>query len=106
MARMSRAGRQHEIHMLLMREARKDSQAVFFVGDIARKMGLKSSTYLKNILRHLVSLELGVFVTSTPQGDYFGYEAPRQSDFFDRVIMINHVPVATRDEVYEYAKGL
>jgi len=97
MTRMSRAGRKHEVHMLLMREYRKDSHAVFFVGDIARKMGLKSSTYLKNILRHLVSLELGVYMISTPQGDYFGYEPLRQTDFFDRVIKINGLPTKPRD---------
>jgi len=106
MARMSRAGRTHEIHMLLMREQRKDSDAVFFVGDIARKMGLKSSTYLKNILRHLVSLELGVYMISTPQGDYFGYEPPRQTDFLDRVILINKTPVKPREIIASEMLGV
>jgi len=95
--RMSRAGRIHEVHMLLMREQRKDSNAVFFVGDVARKMGLKSSTYLKNILRHLVTLEIGVYMIATPQGDYFGYEPPRQLSFFDRGIKINGQLVAVND---------
>lgn len=85
--------------MLLMRESRKDSNAVFFVGDVAKKMGMKSSTYLKNILRHLVTLKIGVFVIETKQGDYFGYEAPKQTDFFDRVILINNKPISIRDEV-------
>jgi len=93
MTRMSRVGRQHEIHMLLMRAYHKDSYAVFYVGDIARRMGLKSSTYLKNICRHLVSLKLGVYIIQTERGDLFGYEPPHQSDFFDRVITINHEPV-------------
>jgi len=97
MARMSRAGRIHEIHMLLMREQRKDSHAVFFVGDVAKKMGLKSSTYLKNLLRHLVSLDIGVYMIATPQGDYFGYEPPRQVSFFERGIKINGQLVAVNN---------
>jgi len=76
--------------MLLIREQRKDSHAVFFVGDVAKKMGLKSSTYLKNLLRHLVSLKIGVYMIETKQGDYFGYEPPRQTDFLsERTILIN-----------------
>jgi hypothetical protein len=80
--------------MLLMREQRRDSNAVFFVGDIAKKMGLKSSTYLKNICKHLVSLEIGVYMISTERGDYFGYEPPRQMEFFDRSIKINGQSIA------------
>lgn len=94
MNRMSRAGRIHAIHMILIHEQRKDSHAVFFVGDIAKKMGLKSSTYLKNILRHMVTLEIGVFAIETPQGTYFGYEPPHQTDFFNRIPVIKRKGIA------------
>ena len=97
MKRISRAGRQNEIYMLLMREAKKDSRAVFFVGDVARKMRLKSSTYLKNLCRNLVKLKIGVFVIETERGDYFGYKPPVQTDFFDRVIIINNKPITVRE---------
>ena len=98
MTRMSRAGRIHTIHMILIKEQRKDSHAVFFVGDIAKKMGMKSSTYLKNILRHMVSLEIGVYQIDTPQGTYFGYEPPRQVDFFDRIPVIKNRGIEYRVE--------
>jgi hypothetical protein len=92
--------------MLLMREQRKDSNAVFFVGDVAKKMGLKSSTYLKNLLRHLVTLEIGVYMIATPQGDYFGYEPPRQVSFFERGIKINGSKVKVADWLKPVAGGV
>jgi len=94
MIRMSRAGRRDTILYILRKEQYRDSHAVFFVGDIAKKMGLKSSTYLKNILRELVADETGVYMIATPQGDYFGYEPPRQVSFFERGIKINGQLVA------------
>jgi len=87
----------NEVHKILVRGYFKDSHAVFFVGDIAKKMGLKSSTYLKNICRDLCRKEFGVYMISTPKGDYFGYEPLRQTDFFDRVIKINGLPTKPRD---------
>jgi len=97
MTRMSRVGRMSAVNMLLMREYKRDSHAVFFVGDVARKMGLKSSTYLKNILRDLAAQRMGVYMIATPQGDYFGYEPPRQISFFEREIKINGQSVSTSD---------
>jgi len=97
MAKMSRAGRMNEVHKILVRGYFKDSHAVFFVGDIAKKMGLKSSTYLKNICRDLCRKEFGVYMISTLKGDYFGYEPLHQVDFFDRVIVVNKQPVQTAE---------
>src|SRR6476659_1122283 len=89
MNRMSRVGRRNTILYILRKEHFRDSHAVFFVGDIAKKMGLRSSTYLKNILRELVVDDVGVYMIATPQGDYFGYEPPRQLEFEDRMLIIN-----------------
>ena len=79
----------NEMHKILVRGYFNDSHAVFFVGDIAKKMGLKSSTYLKNILREMVTKDFGVYMIATPQGDYFGYEPMRQLEFEDRMLIIN-----------------
>jgi len=102
MERMSRAGRKQEVLKVLNLAWRKDSHAVLFVGDVAKKMGLKSSTYLKNILRELVNDHEGVYMITTQQGDYFGYEPPRQVDFFDRVILINKQPTKVASWIQEH----
>jgi hypothetical protein len=86
--------------MLLMHEAKVKPGSVFFVGYIAHKMGLKSSTKIKNLCRHLVSLDIGVIQVSSKRGDAFCYKFPVQTDFLDRVILINHKPITVRDEIH------
>ena len=56
--RQSRAGRQHTMFMIIMRHESKYPTGSLTTAQIARKMGLKSSTYLKNILRHMVEIGL------------------------------------------------
>jgi predicted transcriptional regulator len=58
MGRMSRVGRQHEIFMTLLRMNKKHPNSAFRMSKIAHSMGLKSSTYIKNILNHMVEIGL------------------------------------------------
>jgi len=53
MNRMSRAGRKLYIRSVLRMAWRNRPAQFFSVGEIAKKMGLKSSTYLKNVLREM-----------------------------------------------------
>ncbi len=98
MIRMSRAGRKHLIREILMKEFRRDFDACFNVGAIARKMGLKSSTYLKNLCRELAKEQIGVYQINRDGVDYFGYEHLKQLDFLDRVIIINKEPVKVSEQ--------
>lgn len=58
MVRMSRAGRQHQIFMAIIAYDKKYPSGSITTARVARKVGLKSSTYLKNILRHMAEIGL------------------------------------------------
>lgn len=53
--RMDRAGRKRMVEKVLRMAWRKDDRDKFTVGQVAKKMGLKSSTYLKDLLFELVT---------------------------------------------------
>jgi hypothetical protein len=58
MQRMNRAGRQHRIYMAIIAYDKKHKGGAITTAQVAKKVGLKSSTYLKNILRHMAEIGL------------------------------------------------
>lgn len=67
MNRMSRVGRQRTALMVVMFHDKKNNGGCLTTGQIAKKMGIKSSTYLKNILRHMAEIGLIKLVQIEPR---------------------------------------
>jgi len=88
MKRYSRAGRKLFIRSLLRIEWRKNKKAYFTVGQIARKMGMKSSTHLKNILKEM-SYESEEIIHLQQGGmDMWRFQPYEQTSFLDRIPVI------------------
>jgi hypothetical protein len=91
MIRMSRAGRKLWIRSVL-RMAWRDYESpkrYFTVGQIARKMGLKSSTYLKNVLREMSNESEEIIHIQQGGMDMWRFQPYEQTSFLDRPILIN-----------------
>lgn len=97
MNRMSRAGRKLFIRSILRMEFRKDKKAYFTVGQIARKMGLRSSTYLKNILREMANDNPEIIHMQQGGMDMWRFQEIEQLSFFQRGITINGTLVVVND---------
>jgi len=97
MNRMSRAGRKLYIKSVLRMAWRDDKKAYFTVGQIARKMGLKSSTYLKKVLFEMSNDNPEIIHLQQGGMDMWRYQPLAQMSFFERGITINGQLVAVRD---------
>jgi len=98
MKRMSRAGRKDAMYGILRRHFLSGKTTGVTVGFIARKMGLKSSTYLKNLLKEMCEDYPQIQRLSAGDHSVYRFREMRQTDFFDRVITINK----ERVQVSEY----
>lgn len=99
MAHVSRAGRKAQIFKMLSAFPRRNYVKRWSVGDVAKRLGLKSSTHLKNILREMCNEYDEISIEETESGDYFHFTPYRQADFFDRMVTINGQPISIRDQV-------
>lgn len=97
MNRISRAGRKLFIRSILRMEFRKNKKAYFTVGQIARKMGLKSSTWLKNILREMANDNPEIIHMQQGGMDMWRFQELDQLSFFQRGITINGSLVVVND---------
>lgn len=105
MLRMSRAGRINQIHMAILRYDKRYPKGSITTAKIAKAIGVKSSTHLKNILRHMAEIGLitevqiqpfydcGYFVTAW---QYVRYE---QAKLPDHEIIINGQSMRMYSEV-------
>lgn len=89
MIRMSRGGRKLYIKSVLRMAWRDNPKAYFTVGQIARKMGLKSSTYLKNVLREMSEDYPEIIHLEQGGMDMWRFQPYEQTSFFDRPITVN-----------------
>jgi hypothetical protein len=105
MNRMSRAGRKLFIRSILRMEWRKNKKAYFTVGQIARKMGLKSSTYLKNVLREMSDTNPEIIHMQQGGMDMWRFQELQQLEFWQRGITINGMLVAVND-YYDRVQGV
>lgn len=97
MIRMSRVGRKRHVRAKLITKYLRRKGEFFSVGQIARMMGMKSSTYLKNILREL-ERECDDILTDSVNGvEVWRYQEYEQMSFLDRPILINGVYIKYRD---------
>ncbi len=97
MKRMSRAGRKAYICNILEASYRANKKAYFTVGQIAKRMGLKSSTYLKNVLRELSDEDERIIHLQQGGMDMWRFQPYRQTSFFSRGMKINGSLVAVND---------
>lgn len=97
MNRMSRAGRKAVMFGILRARFKMGKNDSVTVGYMARKMGLKSSTYLKKLADELCKENDEIQVMDFSWGRAFKYKPLVQTDFFDRVIKVNGLPVKPRD---------
>ncbi len=97
MNRMSRAGRKLWIKSVLRMAWRDNPKEYFTVGQIARKMGLKSSTYLKNVLREMSQDNPEIIHLQQGGMDMWRFQPLEQKSFWERGITINGQLVAVSD---------
>jgi hypothetical protein len=85
MSRLDRAGRKAEVFKVLRYHYVKTGSWGLTTGEIAMRMGLKSSTYLKNLCKEMTS-EYDEITMKTRNGfDVFQYRPYRQKSLFDRI---------------------
>jgi len=95
--RMSRAGRKLFIKTVLRMAWRENPKQYFTVGQVAKRMGLKSSTYLKNVLREYSAENTEIVHLQQGGMDMWRYQPYEQMSFFERGITINGQLVAVND---------
>ena len=93
MNRMSRAGRERSIKHVLQSYRKKDKKGYLTVGQIARRLGLKSSTYLKNVLREMSENDSEIIHLQQGGMDMWRFQPYEQTSFLDRSILINGATV-------------
>lgn len=107
MVRMSRAGRQHQIYMILLGVQKKSGRMSVSTGFIARRMGIKSSTYLLKILLHMEEIGLIERLSTAPannRGDHFRswrVAELKQMALPDHEIIINGKSMRMSDSVQQ-----
>ncbi len=97
MNRMSRAGRKQVIIHVLQARFKTGKKDAVTVGFIARCMGLKSSTYLKNLLQELENEDDRILSYDFSWGRAYKFKPYEQTTFLERDITINGQLVAVRD---------
>jgi hypothetical protein len=90
MKRLSRAGRISEIKQVLYWHSKRRPKQAVTVGFIARKMGLKSSTYLKNLLKEICAGDNGYEVLSAGDHHVYRFMPYEQTSFLDRIPVIKN----------------
>lgn len=89
MIRLSRAGRKIFIRSILRVAWRDNPKQYFTVGQVARKMGLKSSTYLKNVLKEIAYESEEIIYMQQGGIDMWKFQPYKKTSFFDRIPVIN-----------------
>lgn len=87
--RMSRAGRKLFIKTVLRMAWRDDDQRKLTVGQVAKKMGLKSSTYLRKCLFECVEEVDEIYYINEDDVDRFYFKPYVQQKFERRLPVIN-----------------
>ncbi len=87
--RMSRAGRKDAVETVLRMAWRDNDLARLTVGQVAKKMGLKSSTYLKKMLFELVSEVEEIYHINEHGIDRWYFKPYAQQRFDSRHLTIN-----------------
>lgn len=100
--RMDRAGRQRMIKIVLRMAWRKDAALRLTVGDVAKRMGLKSSTYLKNMLRDMSRFDDEICSVEKNGCTRWYFRPYVQQAFDQREIMIH----GERRKVADWVKDL
>lgn len=86
--RLNRAGRKAAIYKVLRYHYVKTGSWGLTTGEIARRMGMKSSTYLKNICKEMTK-EYDEITMKTRNGfDVFQYRPYVQKSLYDRLPVI------------------
>ena len=94
MVRISRAGRKLVIRSILRMAWRDNPKQYFTVGQVARKMGLKSSTYLKNVLKEMSADNNEIIHLQQGGMDMWRFQPYEQTSFLDRIPVIKNRGIA------------
>jgi len=89
MKRMSRAGRMEQCKQVLRWAWRDNDQARLTVGQVAKKMGLKSSTYLKKVLFDCAETTESIYHVNEHGIDKWYFKPYVQQRFEKRHVVIN-----------------
>lgn len=90
MTRIDRAGRKQAILKVLVQQSKRSKNRWMTIGKIARRMGLKSSTYLKDLCWELINEVDGVMWTTQNGSFEVAWVKPEQMELPERYIVINN----------------
>lgn len=88
--RQSRVGRKRFIKWVLQCYRKVDRKGYLTVGQVARKMGLKSSTYLKNVMREMSQEDDEIIHLQQGDMDMWRFQPYEQTSFLDRIPVIKN----------------
>lgn len=98
MERLSRAGRRKVMHAVLRNAWRKDKSLRLTVGDVAKRMGMKSSSKLKKLLIEMSDEGMEICQVNINGVDRFYFKPYEQMSLLDRPITINGVTKTWRED--------
>lgn len=87
--RLDRAGRKAAMKKVLLRQYYRDEHKPMTVGEVARRMGLRSSTYLKNLLKEMVEEDDNILQYGDDNVFRVMFKPYIQTPFADRFFTIN-----------------
>lgn len=106
MKRMSRAGRCEAMKQVLKKQWRKNPRTKLTIGQIANRMGLKSSTKLKNWLCEYAFFDDEIIVNREPNVVKFYFRPYVQTAFDQREISINGSRRVVADWIKDLVAGV
>lgn len=102
---MDRAGRKRMIKIVLRMAWRKDADKFFTVGQVAHKMGMKSSTELKKMMKEMARDDEEIIIN--PRGTVFKvqFKPYVQQSFEKRFLTINGEKKKVASWVLDFVGG-
>lgn len=89
MIRMSRAGRKQQIVKVLYQQYKRDASVMLTVGHIARRIGMRSSTELKKMVRELYHEHQNILSDVSETATRYCWRPMVQVELPERYITIN-----------------
>lgn len=105
MTKMDRAGRKNMMKIILRMAWRKDNDASLTVGQIAKKMGMKSSTELKKMLREMIEIDDEIMLDGRTQVFKVMFKPYVQQKFESRFLVINGEKKKVASWVLDFVGG-
>lgn len=89
MTRMSRAGRKAQISKVLYQAYKRDNLSLMKAGNIARRVGMRSTTEFKKMCRELIYEDHNIIWTVVDGVAVYGWRPMKQIELPQRFININ-----------------